>query len=73
MLAIVPSSPIATTHGTRETHVSRRRHSRDRTTDCHRGAGRIADRVEALGGRLEVASPEGGGTTLRATLPCLSE
>src|SRR5262249_16906636 len=43
--------------------------------DASRGSGLrgLADRVEALGGRLEVASPEGGGTTLRATLPCLSE
>jgi signal transduction histidine kinase len=32
----------------------------------------LADRVEALGGRFEVASPPGGGTTLRASLPCLS-
>jgi signal transduction histidine kinase len=42
--------------------------------DASRGSGLrgLADRVEALGGRLEVSSPEGGGTTLRATLPCLS-
>ena len=33
----------------------------------------LADRVEALGGRLDVASPPGAGTTLRASLPCLSE
>jgi len=30
----------------------------------------LADRVEALGGRLRVWSPEGGGTTLRAEIPC---
>jgi PAS domain S-box-containing protein len=29
----------------------------------------LADRVEALGGSLEVASPAGGGTTLRAEIP----
>ncbi len=29
----------------------------------------LADRVEALGGSLEVHSPAGGGTTLRATIP----
>ncbi|HEX8101168.1 MAG TPA: sensor histidine kinase [Solirubrobacteraceae bacterium] len=30
----------------------------------------LADRVAALDGRLEVRSPAGGGTTLRAELPC---
>jgi signal transduction histidine kinase len=30
----------------------------------------LADRVAALGGALEVVSPRGGGTRLRATLPC---
>jgi signal transduction histidine kinase len=29
----------------------------------------LADRVEALGGRLAVTSPEGEGTTVRAQLP----
>jgi signal transduction histidine kinase len=29
----------------------------------------LADRVETVGGRLEVDSPPGGGTTLRAVLP----
>ena len=29
----------------------------------------LADRVEALGGTLEVASPPGGGTSLRAEMP----
>jgi PAS domain S-box-containing protein len=29
----------------------------------------LADRVEALGGSLEVVSPEGGGTTVRAEIP----
>jgi len=41
--------------------------------DAARGSGLrgLADRVEALGGRLDVDSPPGVGTTLRATLPCL--
>ena len=30
----------------------------------------LADRVEALDGRLKVWSPAGGGTTLRAEIPC---
>ena len=30
----------------------------------------LADRVEALGGRLTVSSPPGRGTTLRAEVPC---
>lgn len=29
----------------------------------------LADRVEALGGRLEIESPRGGGTTLRGEIP----
>jgi len=32
----------------------------------------LADRVEALGGRLRVWSPAGGGTRLRAEIPCAS-
>jgi PAS domain S-box-containing protein len=30
----------------------------------------LADRVEALGGRLELESPAGAGTTVRARIPC---
>jgi len=30
----------------------------------------LADRVAALDGRLEVDSPQGGGTTIRALIPC---
>jgi len=30
----------------------------------------LADRIEALGGRLTVSSPPGRGTTLRAEIPC---
>jgi signal transduction histidine kinase len=30
----------------------------------------LADRVEAVGGRLRVHSPVGGGTALTAELPC---
>ncbi|MFL6095784.1 MAG: GAF domain-containing sensor histidine kinase [Blastococcus sp.] len=39
--------------------------------DPGRGSGLIAltDRIEALGGRLGLHSPPGGGTTLRITLP----
>ena len=39
--------------------------------DPGRGSGLIglSDRVEALGGRLEIASPPGGGTSLLALLP----
>jgi signal transduction histidine kinase len=39
--------------------------------DPQHGSGLVGlrDRVEALAGRLEVTSPAGGGTTLRATLP----
>jgi signal transduction histidine kinase len=33
------------------------------------GLGGLLDRVEALGGRLELDSPDGAGTTLRATFP----
>jgi signal transduction histidine kinase len=32
----------------------------------------LADRVEALGGRLRVWSPRGGGTRVRAEIPCAS-
>jgi signal transduction histidine kinase len=32
----------------------------------------LADRVEALDGRLRVVSPHGGGTTVSAELPCVS-
>jgi len=31
----------------------------------------LADRVAALGGRLTITSPPGGGTTIRADLPCI--
>jgi signal transduction histidine kinase len=30
----------------------------------------LVDRVEALGGRLDISSPRAGGTTIRAELPC---
>jgi signal transduction histidine kinase len=40
--------------------------------DPARGSGLegLADRLDALSGRLEVASPPGGGTRLRAEIPC---
>ena len=42
--------------------------------DTERGTGLrgLADRVEALDGRLRVWSPVGGGTRLRAEIPCAS-
>jgi signal transduction histidine kinase len=30
----------------------------------------LVDRVEALGGRIEVVSPRGRGTSLRVEIPC---
>jgi signal transduction histidine kinase len=40
--------------------------------DTERGSGLrgLADRVEALGGQLQVWSPHGGGTRLKAEIPC---
>jgi signal transduction histidine kinase len=40
--------------------------------DTHGGSGLrgLADRVEALGGRLRVWSPTGGGTRVEAEIPC---
>jgi signal transduction histidine kinase len=40
--------------------------------DSERGTGirGLADRVEALGGRLRVWTPNGGGTRVRAQIPC---
>jgi signal transduction histidine kinase len=40
--------------------------------DSERGTGirGLADRVEALGGRLRVWTPRGGGTRVRAEMPC---
>jgi signal transduction histidine kinase len=41
--------------------------------DTERGTGLrgLADRVEALGGRLRIWTPRGGGTRVRAELPCV--
>jgi signal transduction histidine kinase len=41
--------------------------------DTERGSGLrgLADRVESLGGRLRVWTPRGGGTRVRAELPCV--
>ena len=49
--------------------VGRRR--RDRRADSGKGSGLIGlkDRIEALGGKLRVASPPGGGTALDITIP----
>jgi signal transduction histidine kinase len=40
--------------------------------DGARGSGLrgLTDRVEALGGRLHVTSPVGGGTVVTAEMPC---
>ena len=40
--------------------------------DPARGTGLtgLADRLAALDGRLEVESPSGGGTVVRADIPC---
>jgi signal transduction histidine kinase len=40
--------------------------------DTERGTGLrgLADRVEALGGRLRVWTPVGSGTRVRAEIPC---
>ena len=40
--------------------------------DTERGTGLrgLADRVEALGGRLRVWTPAGGGTRVQAEIPC---
>jgi signal transduction histidine kinase len=40
--------------------------------DTERGTGLrgLADRVESLGGRLRIWSPRGGGTRVRAEIPC---
>jgi signal transduction histidine kinase len=39
-------------------------------TDLGSGLRGLADRVEALGGRLRIWSPDGGGTRVRAEIPC---
>jgi signal transduction histidine kinase len=40
--------------------------------DTERGSGLrgLADRIETLGGRLRVCTPAGGGTRVRAEIPC---
>jgi glucose-6-phosphate-specific signal transduction histidine kinase len=49
-----------------------------RVTDDGRGGAQLGvmsgltDRVAALGGSLQVASPRGGGTKVEAALPCAS-
>lgn len=39
-------------------------------TDSGSGLRGLADRVEALGGRLSVSTPQDGGTCVRADIPC---
>ncbi|MGH3703599.1 MAG: histidine kinase [Agromyces sp.] len=42
-------------------------------TDRHdRGLAGLGDRIDAIGGRMSLASPPGGGTLLTAELPCAS-
>ena len=41
-------------------------------TEAGSGLRGLADRVEALDGRLRVWSPLGGGTRVRAEIPCAS-
>ena len=41
-------------------------------TELGSGLRGLADRVEALEGRLRIWSPTGGGTRLRAEIPCAS-
>jgi signal transduction histidine kinase len=41
-------------------------------TELGSGLRGLADRVEALEGRLRIWSPKGGGTRLRAEIPCAS-
>ena len=43
-----------------------------RTRRRARGLRGLADRLAALDGRLEVHSPPGGGTVVRANIPCTS-
>jgi signal transduction histidine kinase len=40
--------------------------------DTGNGLKGLADRLAGLDGRLEVVSPPGGGTTVRARIPCES-
>ena len=41
-------------------------------TEAGSGLRGLADRVEALGGRLRIWTPSGGGTRVRAEIPCES-
>ena len=41
-------------------------------TDAGSGLRGLTDRVEALEGQLRISSPDGGGTRLRAEIPCAS-
>jgi signal transduction histidine kinase len=41
-------------------------------TELGSGLRGLADRVESLEGRLRIWSPKGGGTRLRAEIPCAS-
>jgi signal transduction histidine kinase len=39
-------------------------------TETGSGLRGLADRVESLGGRLRVWTPRGGGTRVKAEIPC---
>ena len=39
-------------------------------TEAGSGLRGLADRVESLGGRLRVWTPQGGGTRVKAEIPC---
>ena len=41
-------------------------------TELGSGLRGLADRVESVGGRLRIWSPQGSGTRLRAEIPCAS-
>ena len=73
---------VAKHSGAREVRVAVRREGRDvvaSVTDDGRGGAALAkghglagltDRLAALDGTLEVTSPTGGGTAIRAVVPC---
>jgi len=51
-------------------NLARRIRDLERISAGGSGLTGLADRVAALGGRLTITTPVGGGTTIRADLPC---